>query len=183
MANAAGMACRVVCSATFIRRFFLEQSFFSPATHVGAKTEQDTKQQESVNLWRTVVTGALAHPAVLVAMTISSIVICASSPYHANSRQGGIGNTHGVTWDTRAAATHIVVGVACLGATTVTFAIFERKFLGELRALWSARRGGSNGKESATVGAPSYCADERSRSGLSLARVDITHDEQGRKAE
>lgn len=162
MANAAGMACRVVCSAVFIRRFFLQGTPAAAITEIASDCvgsgggdsvvlkpnraskhtplitplvppdggqQRDTTKQ--TNLWREVVAGALPHPVVVTAMGLSSAVAYATSP----PAHEGV-----VPWNVTAATKHVGFGLACFVTTTVFFTKFEREFLKEVRALWTARR-------------------------------------------
>lgn len=142
MANAAGMACRVIVSGAFIRRYFLQKTNSSVLSKRGdsqdsrrvfqSKEASSTPGDASVplrNLWRDVVlTGALPHPVVLTAMALSSAAAHATSPVEA------------AAWEIGAAAKHVLVGVGCLGISAALFVRFEMKFLRELRGLWAARR-------------------------------------------
>lgn len=153
MANAAGMACRVICSGVFIRRFFLQGTTSStaplrssspdtcssppppppPPTPGNNTLRRKKPNRESKNLWRRVVTGALPHPGVVAAMSLSSVAAFAASP--SSSAGGG-----DVPWDVAGAARHVVVGVACFVATAAVFARCEVVFVREVVALWAARR-------------------------------------------
>eukprot|EP00752_Nemacystus_decipiens_P014738 g13124.t3 len=155
MANAAGMACRVVCSGVFIRRFFLhgtattplrssvpEASSSSAPPSAEPPPSPDSNNSgrprkpngESGDLWRRVVAGALPHPGVVAAMALSSAAAFAASP-DASATDGG-----GVPWDVAGAARHVGVGAVCLVATAAVFARCEAEFVGEVAALWAARR-------------------------------------------
>lgn len=156
MANAAGMACRVVCSGVFIRRFFLQgtptnsplrssgipvASSPAPACPDDSNSNSNTERRrrpnrESRNLWREVVAGALPHPGVVAAMAVSSAAAFAASPPSPSSAVGG----DGVPWDAAGAARHVGVGVVCFVATAAVFARCEAQFVGEVAALWAARR-------------------------------------------
>lgn len=161
MANASGMACRVLFSAAFIRRFFLHQaptagtlrhrqrqhrrsSECSPqVTTMAAATpatppHNDGRPVEK-NLWRQVVNGALPHPCVAAAMVASSVVAHAASPNRGGGDAGGVG------WDAPVAAQHVAIGGVCFAATALVFARYEGVFLREIRALWAARRRGGGG--------------------------------------
>lgn len=176
MANALGMACRVVCSAVFIRRYFLGQTVALPvsrgcvksvdvkriqATHAGPEYQRrphgggdgerptnppmTAAQQANVeptqaivpNLWRRVVTGALPHPAVLVAMAISSGAAWLTSPFR---HVADVGESDQIPWDVVAAAAHVGIGAACFLVTGVLFVVLEKPFLRKLKALWGSRR-------------------------------------------
>ena len=136
IANAAGMACRVVVSAAFIRRFFLQAKPDDPGIGGGrSSTDAPPISGHDIisnpgrkNLWREVAAGALPHPVVLGAMAVSSAVAHASSPAATGP------------WSIAAASRHILVGVLCLGLTGALFARFEQKFLRDIRGLWAARR-------------------------------------------
>ncbi|CAN0074076.1 unnamed protein product [Scytosiphon promiscuus] len=157
MANAAGMACRVVCSAVFIRRFFLQGTPAAAPADVGGgcagsgggdsdalkaggasvspssprgpgRGREPTRRK---NLWREVVAGAFPHPAVVAAMGLSSVAAFATSP----PPHGG-----GVPWDVIAAAKHVGCGLACFVVTAAVFVRYEGGFLKEIGALWTARR-------------------------------------------
>lgn len=160
MANASGMACRVVCSAAFIRRFFLHQtptdstlrhrsSECSPqvtamATATSATPPHNDGRPADKNLWRQVVSGALPHPCVAAAMVASSAVAHAASP------SGGGGDAGGIGWEAAVAARHVALGGVCFVATALVFARYEGVFLREMKALWAARRrggGGAGGKD------------------------------------
>lgn len=152
MANSAGMACRVVWSAAFIRRFFLQQDSTTTITASRPTVERDhqltrgegkKRCHKQENLWRRVVAGALPHPIVITAMIVSSVVVRATSPYYYDgmSSGGGAGwSEGGHDWNILAAARHVAIGAFCLCITALVFAKCERKFLGEWRALWAARR-------------------------------------------
>ncbi|CAM9389306.1 unnamed protein product, partial [Hapterophycus canaliculatus] len=170
MANAAGMACRVICSAAFIRRFFLQgtpvatlaETAHDCAGSGGAdigvlksdRTWNHTRFAPSAlpgegqegetpkrrNLWREVVAGALPHPGVVTAMGLSSAVAYATSP---PVHDGG------VPWDVTGAAKHVGFGLACFVMTAAVFAKYEGDFFREIRALWTARRRPSHGTRSA----------------------------------
>lgn len=151
MANAAGMACRVICSAAFIRRFFLEDTgALPPPQQRGPKNEDMLGHAEKTptqTLWRRVIAGALPHPLVVAALTISSAVAHETSPYTRSPLDGlfmvegdGSDGSRGVPWDMRAAAKHVGVGGSCFVFTAAVFWTFEHRFLMELRALWAARR-------------------------------------------
>lgn len=160
MANAAGMACRVVCSGVFIRRFFLQgtppppsrgsipaASPSAPASpdnnndNAGQRREPNGRSRR--NLWRQVVAGALPHPGVVAAMAASSAAAFAASPSSnssssASAADGGGGD---VPWDAAGgAARHVAVGGVCFVATAAVFARCEAAFVGEVAALWAARR-------------------------------------------
>lgn len=145
MANAAGMACRVLCSAAFIRRFFLQQAPIVDGNHSSRRSvsvaatafSRGGKRVQENNLWLEVLIRALPHPFVFVAMTISSVVAHATSPTVAV--EGG--DDKGIApWNVVAAAKHVVIGAACFGLTAAVFARYERRFFRELRSLWAARR-------------------------------------------
>lgn len=131
MANAAGMACRVVVSGVFIRHFFLQKGN-SQGSWKGFQSKEASSipGDESVplrNLWRDVVLpGALPHPVVLAALALSSAAAHLTSPAAA--------------WEIGAAAKHVLVGVGCLCVSSALFVRFEMKFLRNLRELWAARR-------------------------------------------
>lgn len=146
MANAAGMACRVIFSGIFIRRFFLDET---EATVTGPTNRgnnlPETKPDKNMNLWRRVVKGALPHPVVVAVMVISSGAARLTSPYPfgvAGGRSGGGGGILSSSWDIRAAAKHVGIGAMFFVLTAVVFGRFERRFLRELRNLWAARRSG-----------------------------------------
>ena len=167
MANASGMACRVVCSAAFIRRFFLHQTpTVATLRHCHRQSQRrrqrlsDSSRQVTVtaavtsatapaphndgraaekNLWRQVVSGALLHPCVAAAMVASSAVAYAASP------SGGGGDVGGNGWEAAAAARHVALGGVCFVATALIFARYEGMFLREIKALWAARRQGRRG--------------------------------------
>lgn len=131
MANAAGMACRVVVSGTFIRRYFLQKTKSQDRWRgFQSKEALSIPGDESVplrNLWRDVVLpGALPHPVVLAAMALSSAAAHLTSP--------------AAVWEIGAAVRHILIGVGCLGVSSMLFVRFEMKFLRKLRGLWAARR-------------------------------------------
>lgn len=151
MANAAGMACRVICSAAFIRRFFLEDTGALPLLQQrGQKNKKILEPAErtpSQTLWRRVIAGALPHPLVVAALTISSVVAHGTSPYSRSPLDGvftvggdGSEGDPGMPWDMKAAAKHVGVGGLCFVFTAAVFRRFEHRFLMELRALWAARR-------------------------------------------
>ena len=166
MANASGMACRVLCSAAFIRRFFLHQaptastlrhrqrqhhrsSECSPQVTTIAAARPSTPPHNDgppveKNLWRQIVNGALPHPFVAAAMVASSAVAHAASPNRGGGDAGGVG------WDAPAAAQHVALGGVCFAATALVFARYEGVFLREIRALWATRRrgGGEAGAKS-----------------------------------
>lgn len=155
MANAAGMACRVICSAVFIRRFFLQgktttttapaPAANNQATAVASKMPLDDgekrrrRQENERNLWREVVSGALPHPGVVTAMAMSSAAAFATSPVSPFDGEGADG-AGDVSWDVAGAAKHVVVGLVCCVATAVVFTRCEGAFLREVHALWAARR-------------------------------------------
>lgn len=156
MANAAGMACRVICSAVFIRRFFLQKP--AGAGVIGQSSHTTTEK----NLWRQVVNGALPHPAVFAAMAASSVLAYAASP--AQTAPGGaVGG--GDPWSITAASRHVGVGAACFALTAAVFVRFERRFLREMGALWAARRrnrglsGEADGRVSGEAGDGRYKGD------------------------
>lgn len=155
MANAAGMACRVICSAVFIRRFFLQGKAASTTTTTAAADNDATavappspsnegekrrrKQKNERNLWREVVSGALPHPGVVAAMAMSSAAAFATSPVAPLDGEGANG-AGDVSWNVTGAATHVAVGLVCFVATAAVFAKCEGTFLKEVRALWAVRR-------------------------------------------
>lgn len=160
MANAVGMACRVICSAVFIRRFFLQKS----AGAGGVDDDQSSSRGATEkNLWRQVVAGALPHPAVFVAMAASSVLAHASSP--AQTAASGVAAGGRVSWDITTVSRHVGVGAACFGVTAAVFVRFERRFLREMGALWAARRrnrgsrGGTDGVVSDEAGDGRYKGD------------------------
>lgn len=152
MANAAGMACRVVCSAVFIRRFFLQGTTAGrrrppvasppPPARVdgGGGGRRRREQDHERNLWGEVVAGAIPHPVVVAAMCISSAVAFAASPHSLSLDANGDGGGGGVSWDSVGAVKHVGVGLVCFAATAVVFMKFERQFLRDVAALWAARR-------------------------------------------
>lgn len=165
MANAAGMACRVLCSAVFIRRFFLQQinaaggrsSSGRSSVAAAAASPPRGGRAKKTNLWRGVVIGAIPHPAVVTAMAVSSAVAHASSPAQAVAVGDGSGS---MSWDAAAAAKHVGVGAVCFGLTAVVFARFERKFLREVGSLWAARKPSRElGKGDAMLSVPVSGAD------------------------
>lgn len=145
MANAAGMACRVVCSAVFIRRFFVRSgpsevdscTLKSSGVAGASQSPHKALPHDGANLWRQVVTRALPHPCVLAVMAISSAAANAAAPDDVVDVQNGKGVA---SWDMVASAKHVVLGLICLVFTGIVFSRYERRFLRELRELWAARR-------------------------------------------
>lgn len=150
MANAAGMACRVVCSAAFIRRYFRgvtksHRSRRNPGEALGdgnpggsPSTATQKRAPTNTSLWNKVLMGALPHPTVILAMVVSSAAAYMSSPYR--SVVADRGQTDEPPWDLVAAAKHVGVGAAGFVFSAALFTIFETRFLLELRALWGTRR-------------------------------------------
>lgn len=151
MANAAGMACRVICSAVFIRRFFLQGTATTTAAALNeaatvaspvpldAGEKRQRKQKCERNLWREVVSEALPHPGVVAAMAMSSAAAWAASPVALFSSEGA-GDDGDVSWNKAGAAKHVFVGLVCFVATAAIFLRCEGAFMREVGALWASRR-------------------------------------------
>lgn len=165
MANASGMACRVVCSAAFIRCFFLPQTptvatlrhrrhqrdpssdcepqVTTTAAATSAAVPHEDGRAAEKNLWRQVVSGALPHPCVAAAMAASSVIAHAASP------SGNGDDVGGADWN--ATARHVALGAVCFAATALVFARYEGVFLRDMKALWAARRQRAAGGDEGAV--------------------------------
>ncbi|CAM9430217.1 unnamed protein product [Choristocarpus tenellus] len=128
MANTVGMACRVLCSSYFIRRYFCRDTgrCTSQRTPGGATGVGGAKPLEGL------IMGALPHPYVLGAMGLSFFVTGAFSSTGSGAEMDA--------WGT--AGRHLGIGVVCLGCVGRVFLVCERDFVGDLASLWAKRKPG-----------------------------------------
>ncbi|CAN0369253.1 unnamed protein product, partial [Discosporangium mesarthrocarpum] len=125
MANTAGMGCRVLCSVAFIRGYFRGGGGGRGDTH---PTQAHEGQRDCLPPGE-----ALPHPVVLAAMGASFMVTRAFSPGEGKGE-----------WDVIGVATHVGVGVLCLGLISGVFYVMEGAFLCEVAKLWAARKAGTD---------------------------------------
>ncbi|CAM9836960.1 unnamed protein product [Ectocarpus fasciculatus] len=167
MANAAGMACRVICSGVFIRRFFLhrttsgtpalraaaigdraaicgESSRLSPsASPHQPPSEASRAQNGGERRKRTATKRNLWREVVAGAVphpgVVAAMALSSAAAYATSpaARHAAAGGNGGSALD---AAKHVGVGLVCFLATAAVFVKCERAFLRELGALWAARR-------------------------------------------
>ncbi|CBJ26892.1 conserved unknown protein [Ectocarpus siliculosus] len=166
MANAAGMACRVICSGLFIRRFFLRRT--TPATPslkpaaVGdrAASGESSRLSPSGSPHRSPSEPSRAPPnggerrkktatkrnlwrevvtgAVPHPGVVSIMALSSAAAYATSPAARHVaGGNGGAPLD---AAKHVGVGLVCFLVTAAVFVKCEGAFLRELGALWAARR-------------------------------------------
>ncbi|CAB1100987.1 unnamed protein product [Ectocarpus sp. CCAP 1310/34] len=166
MANAAGMACRVICSGVFIRRFFLqrtppatpslkaaavgdraasgESSRLSPSgsRHLPPSIPPRAPPNGGERRQKTATKRNLWREVVTGAAPhpgVVAVMALSSAAAYATSPAARhvAGGNSGAPLD---AAKHVGVGLVCFLFTATVFVKCEGAFLRELGALWAARR-------------------------------------------
>ncbi|CAM9712086.1 unnamed protein product [Ectocarpus sp. 12 AP-2014] len=166
MANAAGMACRVICSGVFIRRFFLQRTSPAAPSLKAAAVGDRAASGESNRLspsgsphrppskppraspnggerrQKTATKRNLWREVVTGAAPhpgVIAVMALSSAAAYATSPAARhvAGGNSGAPLD---AAKHVGVGLVCFSVTATVFVKCEGAFLRELGALWAARR-------------------------------------------
>lgn len=167
MANAAGMACRVVCSGVFIRRFFLQRTTSATpalkAVAIGDRTASgessrlnpsDSPHQSPLQFSHAPPNGgerrkrmgtkrSLWREVVTGAVphpgVVAVMALSSATAYVTSPAAHHIAGGNGGA-PLGAAAKHVGVGLVCCLVSAAVFVKCEGAFLRELGALWAARR-------------------------------------------